>query len=262
MQAHLCCVAPAAGSPRALCAAPPKRVPRARLQCQAAAEPASQPQQQTNQKLAQPSQASPLSLPPPRLALKEWAVSCQALAGGAQTLLFRKGGVREPTFKPRATYFALFPTSFHSDAQLLAPGVADAYAEVRSQVCCWDGGSSSSKNGIHSSRVKLLRGYMNLATRKRCRTYLSSSCSVHRPCVARVGHHAYHGCPEALLHITPPGRSPCHNRRCRWSRANSQQCRCLHLHLSLARGLRVMQLACWRRPGRCTCMDQASWTLD
>lgn len=39
-------------------------------------------------------------------------------------ILLRKGGIKEPTFKPAAREFLLFPTSFHTDAQVRcsAPG--------------------------------------------------------------------------------------------------------------------------------------------
>lgn len=39
-----------------------------------------------------------------------------------------QGGIKEPCFKPPARAFLLFPTSFHSEAQLLKPGVAQRYA--------------------------------------------------------------------------------------------------------------------------------------
>eukprot|EP00200_Dunaliella_tertiolecta_P001953 CAMPEP_0202353224 /NCGR_PEP_ID=MMETSP1126-20121109/9079_1 /ASSEMBLY_ACC=CAM_ASM_000457 /TAXON_ID=3047 /ORGANISM="Dunaliella tertiolecta, Strain CCMP1320" /LENGTH=237 /DNA_ID=CAMNT_0048945547 /DNA_START=5 /DNA_END=715 /DNA_ORIENTATION=+ len=63
------------------------------------------------------------------LALKEWAVACAALNRGDQTVLLRKGGIREPHFKPQGTSFFLFPTAFHSDVELLQPGVSSRYTE-------------------------------------------------------------------------------------------------------------------------------------
>ena len=51
---------------------------------------------------------------------------------GLQVLL-RKGGIREPTFRPAARRFLLLPTSFHSAADSLKPGVAATYAEVWSR---------------------------------------------------------------------------------------------------------------------------------
>lgn len=56
-----------------------------------------------------------------QLALKEWAVTCAALGQGDQTIILRKGGIREPAFRPAASKFLLLPTSFHSDARLLKP---------------------------------------------------------------------------------------------------------------------------------------------
>jgi len=47
----------------------------------------------------------------------------------------RKGGIREPTFTPKATRFLLFPTAFHTDAQLLKPGVAEQFQQVGPSSC-------------------------------------------------------------------------------------------------------------------------------
>lgn len=38
-----------------------------------------------------------------------------------EQILLRKGGIREPTFVPAARTFLLFPTSFHTETQLLKP---------------------------------------------------------------------------------------------------------------------------------------------
>lgn len=51
-----------------------------------------------------------------------------ALRAGDQTVLLRKGGVREPTFTPAAPAFLLFPTAFHTDASLLRPEAQAQYA--------------------------------------------------------------------------------------------------------------------------------------
>eukprot|EP00882_Tetradesmus_deserticola_P005757 GHRQ01006062.1.p1 GENE.GHRQ01006062.1~~GHRQ01006062.1.p1 ORF type:complete len:279 (+),score=114.54 GHRQ01006062.1:79-915(+) len=65
----------------------------------------------------------------PVQCLKEWAPVCAALGDGLQTVLLRKGGIREPTFTPKAQQFLLFPTAFHSQAQLLKPGIAERYQQ-------------------------------------------------------------------------------------------------------------------------------------
>ncbi|KAF6263868.1 hypothetical protein COO60DRAFT_306766 [Scenedesmus sp. NREL 46B-D3] len=65
----------------------------------------------------------------PVQCLKEWAPVCAALGDGLQTVLLRKGGIREPTFTPQARQFLLFPTSFHSQAQLLKPAIAERYQQ-------------------------------------------------------------------------------------------------------------------------------------
>lgn len=46
--------------------------------------------------------------------------------------LLRKGGIKEPVFRPPGRRFLLFPTSFHTNTDLLKPGVAERYAKVSS----------------------------------------------------------------------------------------------------------------------------------
>ncbi|HEX4071466.1 MAG TPA: DUF1802 family protein [Planctomycetaceae bacterium] len=52
-----------------------------------------------------------------RFAFKEWAVTCQALAAGWQSLLLRKGGIHERNgrFEVEHAEFWLFPTRFHQN---------------------------------------------------------------------------------------------------------------------------------------------------
>ena len=61
-----------------------------------------------------------------QFAFKEWAVICQALAEGAQTLILRKGGIAEENgeFRPEHTRFWLFPTYLHQTAA----GLNDTWA--------------------------------------------------------------------------------------------------------------------------------------
>jgi hypothetical protein len=49
------------------------------------------------------------------IALKEWAVICEALASGRQQILFRTGGIHEGLegFRPQHQEFWLYPTGFH-----------------------------------------------------------------------------------------------------------------------------------------------------
>src|SRR5919199_3018330 len=56
-------------------------------------------------------------------ALKEWAVTVQALAEGKQILLLRKGGIREEAreFRVEEQAFLLYPTYEHQRADLLQP---------------------------------------------------------------------------------------------------------------------------------------------
>ena len=54
-------------------------------------------------------------------ALKEWAAACEALRAGRQTILIRKGGIREENgvFRVRDSEFFLMPTYEHQDVDLL-----------------------------------------------------------------------------------------------------------------------------------------------
>lgn len=58
-----------------------------------------------------------------RIAFKEWAAVCAALADGRQTLLVRKGGIQEEAgrFRPDYDAFWLYPTRFHQSADELRP---------------------------------------------------------------------------------------------------------------------------------------------
>ncbi len=58
------------------------------------------------------------------IGLKEWAVTVEALARGEQTLLLRKGGIREDNrrFDVAHDQFFLYPTYYHQGAELLKPG--------------------------------------------------------------------------------------------------------------------------------------------
>ena len=61
-------------------------------------------------------------------ALKEWAVAIEALGTGRQTLVIRKGGIREDEnrFEVRFPEFLLFPSFEHQQRELLRPEHADA----------------------------------------------------------------------------------------------------------------------------------------
>ena len=58
-----------------------------------------------------------------QLALKEWAITVQALAQGDQILLLRKGGIHEEgkDFRVIHPEFLLYPTYEHQRADLLKP---------------------------------------------------------------------------------------------------------------------------------------------
>lgn len=57
------------------------------------------------------------------IAFKEWAVICEALANGKQSLILRKGGIAEEggVFKPEHAEFLLYPTYFHEHRAGIKP---------------------------------------------------------------------------------------------------------------------------------------------
>eukprot|EP00879_Flechtneria_rotunda_P026172 GHRR01027889.1.p1 GENE.GHRR01027889.1~~GHRR01027889.1.p1 ORF type:complete len:130 (+),score=30.14 GHRR01027889.1:282-671(+) len=107
------------------CALPPRQAaPKLRVKAHAqSAKPVG------NDSNAAYEQLNPAAIKPVQ-CLKEWAVTNAALGHGEQTVLFRKGGIREPTFRPKVQQFLLFPTAFHTEAPLLQPGVAERYQQV------------------------------------------------------------------------------------------------------------------------------------
>mmetsp|Transcript_21302 Transcript_21302/g.59185 ORF Transcript_21302/g.59185 Transcript_21302/m.59185 type:complete len:265 (-) Transcript_21302:26-820(-) len=66
----------------------------------------------------------------PNLALKEWALACAALSDGTQTVLIRKGGLKDPVFKPKASSFFLFPTAFHNAKELVTEDAVSKYPKA------------------------------------------------------------------------------------------------------------------------------------
>jgi hypothetical protein len=61
---------------------------------------------------------------PGSIAFKEWQVVCDALAGGRQSILLRKGGIHEGRqgFSFAHEVFFLFPTRFHAEANQVREG--------------------------------------------------------------------------------------------------------------------------------------------
>jgi len=60
-------------------------------------------------------------------ALKEWAVTCEALAAGEQVVIIRKGGIGEKRFELPHPAFFLFPTYAHQRPELVRPDAAVRY---------------------------------------------------------------------------------------------------------------------------------------
>jgi len=69
---------------------------------------------------------------PPRIAFKEWAAICRALASGRQDVILRKGGIVEPGggFRPEHAGFLLLPTFVHQAAESLVPEASDLLADI------------------------------------------------------------------------------------------------------------------------------------
>lgn len=67
-----------------------------------------------------------------QLALKEWAVTVDALARGQQILLLRKGGIHETgkDFRVIHREFLLYPTYEHQRADLLKPAEQPALSQL------------------------------------------------------------------------------------------------------------------------------------
>ena len=65
-------------------------------------------------------------------ALKEWAITCQALAQGEQILLLRKGGIHEDgkDFRVIHPEFLLYPTYEHQREDLLKPASQPSLARL------------------------------------------------------------------------------------------------------------------------------------
>lgn len=60
-------------------------------------------------------------------ALKEWAVTVDALARGDQVLIVRKGGIGEKRFDLPHPRFFLFPTYAHQRPELVKPAFREAF---------------------------------------------------------------------------------------------------------------------------------------
>lgn len=62
------------------------------------------------------------------LALKEWGAVVHALLDGRQSVLLRKGGIREKRFDVASDRFVLFPTIAHAHGERVRPGHEDVLA--------------------------------------------------------------------------------------------------------------------------------------
>jgi hypothetical protein len=66
----------------------------------------------------------------PEHALKEWAVTCDALLAGEQVLIVRKGGIGEKKFELPHPRFFLFPTYAHQRPVLVKPEYRDRFGDT------------------------------------------------------------------------------------------------------------------------------------
>ena len=68
----------------------------------------------------------------PRVAFKEWAAICRALATGRQDVILRKGGIVEPGggFRPDHARFLLLPTFRHQAPDSLIPEARDLLDDI------------------------------------------------------------------------------------------------------------------------------------
>jgi hypothetical protein len=81
------------------------------------------------------------------LALKEWGAVVHALLDGRQTVLLRKGGIREKRFNVASDRFVLFPTVAHAHVERVRPGHDDLLAAGVADVDD-DGGRFTVRAGI------------------------------------------------------------------------------------------------------------------
>jgi hypothetical protein len=67
------------------------------------------------------------------IALKEWAITCEALAQGRQIILLRKGGLldEDGTFSLEHGQFFLLPTYLHQEEALVKPEHRDLFRSAQ-----------------------------------------------------------------------------------------------------------------------------------
>ncbi|MGH9784619.1 MAG: DUF1802 family protein [Terriglobia bacterium] len=71
-----------------------------------------------------------------RIAFKEWAVVCRALASGRQIVILRKGGIVEEggVFRPDHPEFLLYPTYSHQSPESVIPEARVALEELEGEM--------------------------------------------------------------------------------------------------------------------------------
>ena len=71
-----------------------------------------------------------------RIAFKEWAIVCRALASGRQIVILRKGGIVEEdkAFRPDYPEFLLFPTYSHQSSETVIPEARVSYEDLETEM--------------------------------------------------------------------------------------------------------------------------------
>lgn len=102
----------------------------------------------------------------PRVAFKEWAVVCRALAAGRQDVILRKGGIIEPdgAFRVEHDAFLLLPTFLHQSAENLVPEARDLLDDIEA-----DRPGEGTVVFRHAARVREARRLTSLADLDRYR---------------------------------------------------------------------------------------------
>src|SRR5437868_5081994 len=70
-----------------------------------------------------------------KIAFKEWAVICRALAEGRQSLILRKGGIAEAggQFRPEHHRFWLYPTFVHEKPEGIKADAVDLFRAAEAE---------------------------------------------------------------------------------------------------------------------------------
>ncbi len=93
----------------------------------------------------------------PSFAFKEWALVCEALGSGDQSLLLRKGGIAEGKkgFGFEHQEFFLFPTWFHGQLEKMKPSYAPAVIAEAPEMLTLEYAATVEWSGFVTDREKI-----------------------------------------------------------------------------------------------------------